>query len=69
MECQVTDNEDHRLNYCHKWQDTNFANNDVKVNFVDVFSEDRQKLSAIIHCIQKVWELQIGNGSMKKPTR
>ena len=54
MECQVADNEDHRLNYCPRWQDINFANDNVKINFLDIFSEDRQKLSAIIHCIQNV---------------
>ena len=68
MECQVIDNEDHRLNHCHKWQDINFVNNDINANFLDVFSEDKQKLSTIVHSIQKVWELKLGNGSMKKPT-
>ena len=68
MECQVVDNEDHRLNYCRKWQDINFVNDNVNVNFMDIFSEDKQKLSEIIQCIQKVWELQLGNGSMKKLT-
>ena len=69
MECQVIDNEDHRLNHCPKWQDINFVNENVKVDFLDVFSDDNQKLSAIINCIQKVWELQLGSGSMKKSTR
>ena len=67
-ECQVIDNEDHRLNHCRKWQDTNFVNESVKVNFFDVYSEDKQKLSVIIQRIQNVWELKLGNGSMKKPT-
>ena len=66
MECQESDNENHRLNYCRKWQDTNLARSNVKVDFSDVFSDNREKLSPIIRHIQTVWELRLGNGSMKK---
>ena len=66
MECQESDNENHRLNYCQKWQDTNFVHCDTKVDFTDVFSDSKEKLSPIVRCIQKVWELRLGNGSMKK---
>ena len=62
------DNEDHRLNHCRKWQDTNFISESVKVNFRDVYSEDKEKLAVVIQRIQNVWELKLGNGSMKKPT-
>ena len=67
-ECQLVDNESHRLNQCPKWQDTNFSNGDTKAEFMDVFSDDRQKLSTIIRHIQRVWELYAGNGTMKKAT-
>ena len=67
MECQERDNENHRLNYCPKWQDMNFVHSDIKVNFADVFSDNKEKLSPIVSHIQKVWELRLGNGSMKKP--
>ena len=67
-ECQESDSEDHRLNYCLKWQDTNFALSNDKVDFLDVFSDNKQVLTPIIQRIQKVWEVKLGNGSMKKPS-
>ena len=66
-ECQLVDNENHRLNQCPQWQDTNFANDDTFVEFTDIFSNNVEKLSPIIQRIQKVWEVHVGNGAMKKP--
>ena len=53
-ECQLVDNENHRLNHCPQWQDTNFFNNDTKAEFMDIFSDNSQKLSPIIQSIQRV---------------
>ena len=65
-ECQLVDNENHRLNQCPQWHETNFVNNDTLIEFTDVFSNEREKLSPIIQRIQQVWELHVGNGAMKK---
>ena len=68
MECQETDDEDHRLNVCSKWQHINFVNDDTNTPFSNVHSGNREILAPILSRIQKVWELHLGNGSMKKPT-
>ena len=65
-ECRLVDNENHRLNQCPQWQDTNFVNDDTLVEFTDIFSDNEQKLSQIIQRIQRVWELHVGNGAMKR---
>ena len=67
-ECRLVDNEDHRLNKCPQWHETNFVNHDTLIEFTDVFSDKREKLSPIIQRIQQVWELHTGNGAMKKPS-
>ena len=68
MECQENDSEDQCLNYCRKRYDINFVNDQVKVDFLDIFSDDKQKLTPIVNRMKRVWDLYLSNGSMKKPT-
>ena len=41
MECGVIDNEYHRINLCKVWQKSNFYNDIEKINFMDIFDENR----------------------------
>ena len=68
-ECQVLDDENHRLNECPNWRETNLLDRDREVEFCDIFSNDPTKLMHIISHIQSVWELSFGNGSMKRNNR
>ena len=65
--CQLPDNENHRLNECGFWKETNFVDQNDNIGFQDVFSSDPQTLDTVISRIRSVWELSFGNGSMKKP--
>ena len=38
--CSVTDDEQHRLNHCTRYERTNFCNSDEKHNFDDVYDSD-----------------------------
>ena len=64
-ECNVTDDEEHRLNACSKWNDTNNSNTTDPPHFIDVYSEDEETLKVILKNIEKVWEMRYANGKMK----
>ncbi len=38
--CSNIDDEDHRLNYCEKFRETNRFNDDVKIDFREIYSND-----------------------------
>ena len=62
--CNVVDDENHRLNYCTKWKDTNLLNSDITIDFKNVYSNDIETLRVIIPYIQKVWNVKNANGTM-----
>ena len=64
--CGEEDDESHRLNRCSIWKHLNFSETVVKPDFGDVYSTDINILLPVIKNIQRVWELHVGNGSMKK---
>ena len=65
--CEVTDDENHRLNECINFSETNRANDPLKSNFEHVYSINDNTLKAIMNVIQNVWELRYTNSRMKKP--
>ena len=65
-DCNVTDNEYHRLNECTKWVHLNRANNPVKVVFDNIYSSNDDVLNVNIDEINNVWEFRYANGRMKR---
>ena len=61
----TNDDENHRLNYCPKWQDSNLHNCDEKVDFTDIFSNDLNTIRNITDHIEKIWNTHDTNGSMR----
>ena len=64
--CLVKDDENHRLNECSLLKDTNWFNNDEKIDFHTIYSDNTSTLTRIIDRIECIWELQYANGRMKK---
>ena len=64
-ECHAPDDENHRLNHCIKFRDTNFYDCTTKVPFESIHSRDPIELRKIIPEIMKVWNLSNANGTMK----
>ena len=64
--CNVIDDENHRMNECPNWRNTTESQNNSTVNFRDIYSNDPQTLQKVIKHIQGVWELSLGNGTMKR---
>ena len=64
--CGVIDNEDHRLNYCSVYSDTNQANHLTKFKFEDIHVDSDDILKPILNHIENVWDFRYTNGRMKK---
>ena len=62
--CDQVDNEEHRLNSCDKFKESNFCNNDNKIPFRWIYSKDPDVLQQTIRHISKVWNVRNVNGSM-----
>ena len=65
-DCQILDDESHRLNNCKKWavRDSNRGN----LNFQDVYDDNIDVVNNIVDEIEKVWETKFANGRMKRDT-
>ena len=63
--CNEIDDENHRLNYCSKWEKSNLSRDSKKMQFENVYSEDINVLKDIMSKIARVWNVQTGNGSMR----
>ena len=53
-----------RLNNCRKWAEINNVGKE-KIDFNDIYSNDRIVLNRVIDAIEEVWELKFANGRMK----
>ena len=64
--CNVIDDEEHRLNHCSLWRDTNCYDDDEKINFESIYSNDVNVLRSIIPKIESVWNTRTAHGTMNK---
>ena len=65
-ECNVYNDENHRLNYCKRWKETNNYNASEKIVFDEVHSEDIATLRRIIEKLQFVWNTRNASGTMNQ---
>ena len=62
--CDVTDNEEHRLNKCTKYSDINHIDNIEIIPFDTIYSTNVESLHKIIYRIGTVWNVRSGHGTM-----
>ena len=62
--CKCLDDEEHRLNYCQKYNDVNFSKHLDKMPFANIFVDDIDTLRMMIDRIISVWNVKTGKGSM-----
>ena len=62
--CNQTDDENHRLNVCKRWETSNLFSNQQKSDFGDVYSSDINTLRDIMNKITRVWNVVTGKGGM-----
>ena len=67
-ECDVTDNEDHRMNSCIRWRDVNRYGENEKVNFEDIYDNHLGRLDSAVREIEKVRNLNNGGIGMRTAT-
>ena len=65
-ECGVTDDEDHRINHCKLWSDINLLTSSVKLNFDDIYSDDRTRSLLVIERVLLMWDLGNGKNIMRR---
>ncbi len=59
--CNVTDDENHRLNECTRW----IVGNQPEHNFDDIYSTEIEVIDNLIQHLNKLWEFEYANGLMK----
>ena len=62
--CHSIDDENHRLNDCIKWKATNLYEKGIKVNFVNIYSEDIEEIRVVLTHVTKVWNTMTAHGTM-----
>ena len=62
----MIDNEDHRLNHCKRFKEFNYYNNEEKVQFEKIFTNDVATLKDIIPKIEQVWNTRRAHGMMNQ---
>ena len=63
-QCDVEDDEDHRLNYYTKYRDFNHCDCTTKIDYQMIHLDDHVVLRSIVTEIFKVWNLRNANETM-----
>ena len=63
-QCNIYDDEKHRLNHCTKWREINYCDKEEKVDFDLVYSRDVNTLREVIKKLQPVWNTRNAHGTM-----
>lgn len=62
--CDTIDDENHRINYCKRWETVNYANCNDKKDFNLIFSNDMTVIRGILPVIENVWNTKNAHGTM-----
>ena len=64
-ECDVEDNENHRLNDCPKYSSINRYDNPDKIDFNKIYSDETDDVMHVVSAILDIWDLENGKNKMK----
>ena len=62
--CKTTDDENHRINYCLRFAETNLCNSLVKFDFRSIFSINTETVDRAIEVVGSLWDLRNGRNEM-----
>ena len=65
-QCNVLDDENHRLNSCPKYREFNYFEDHEKVSFAEIYSDDMETVRRTISKIERVWDTKCAHGSLNK---
>ena len=63
--CNVTDDENHRINFCPKFSQTNLCNSLVKFDFRCIHSMNQEAIDRAIDVVSDLWNLRNGKNEMR----
>ena len=63
--CNVTDDENHRINFCPKFCRTNLCNSLVKFDFRCIHSMNQDTIDRAIDVVSELWDLRNGKNEMR----
>ena len=64
--CNLTDDENHRINYCIKYQEKNLFRSPIKFDFNSIYSDDEETVKRTLEVITHLWNIENGENSMGK---
>ena len=64
LTCRTVDDEEHRLNHCLRFRESNFYESGQKIPFKNLFLTDVVTLNQIVKNIAQVWNVKTAHGSM-----
>ena len=65
-ECGVTDDENHRINFCMKYRSVNLYDKTEKIEFNDIYyDDDDDKVMNVVRTILSVWDLAHGKNEVR----
>ena len=63
--CGVVDDESHRINICTEWKELNLCEQDEKIDFEHIFSDNQNKSMHVVKKIMEMWDLGNGRNGMR----
>ena len=63
--CGVEDNENHRINFCTEWSGINLSDNDDKIDYELIFSDNETESMKVVEKIIDIWDLGNGKNCMR----
>ena len=63
--CNVTDDEDHRVNHCTVYESMNRCHSDSKIDFNGIYSDDLNESLKVVRAILELWDLGIGRNEIR----
>ena len=63
--CKVLDDENHRINHCLKYQETNLFKSPVKIDFSCINSKNEETVERILYVVSQIWDLKNDKNVMK----
>ena len=63
--CGTTDDENHRINFCPKFDKTNLCNSLVKFDFRSMYSSNQETVDRAIDVVSCLWSLDNGKNEMR----
>ena len=66
--CGVLDDENHRINNCIKYEETNLYKQGEKIDFSQIYSNNLENVIKVVEVILKLWDLGYGKNMMQQKT-